>query len=216
LGSTTGAMRREASEARRRTQPSVEAHPESVDEPFPSVVRPTDLSPSDLGPTDLGPTDLDRFLPKRPSFGKRAARGLVRFAIIFGVGVAATLSWQSYGEATREAIADSYPQLGWLAPQAAALAQTDSDVAPTALATPSADAQQFQAGAPGLTAMRQSVDQLTAQLAAGQERLAGDIAKLQAAQQEILDKIPVPRPAAAMPRKPGPVALQPPQATPMR
>jgi hypothetical protein len=34
--------------------------------------------------------------------------------ISFCVGVAATLGWQSYGDAAREMIASSYPQLGWL------------------------------------------------------------------------------------------------------
>src|SRR5262249_19852283 len=64
---------------------------------------------------------------KRPSLGKRASRSLTRFLIIFCFGVAATLAWQSYGDAAREMIANSYPQLSWLAPQAAPLAQTASD-----------------------------------------------------------------------------------------
>src|SRR6516225_11725323 len=52
---------------------------------------------------------------KQPSVRRRAARSL----ILFCMGVAATLAWQSYGDATREMIASSYPQLGWLAPQSA-------------------------------------------------------------------------------------------------
>ena len=63
----------------------------------------------------------------------------------------------------------------------------------------------------GLAALRQSVDQL----AAGQERMTGDIAKLQTAAQGILDKIsaPPPRPAGATARKPAPLTPAP-QATP--
>src|SRR3977135_2056299 len=61
--------------------------------------------------------DLKR---KRPSLGKRAARWLSLFLIMFFIGVAAPLAWQSYGDAAKEMIANSYPQLSWLAPQAAA------------------------------------------------------------------------------------------------
>jgi hypothetical protein len=55
----------------------------------------------------------------------------------------------------------------------------------------------------GLAALRQSVDDLAAQLAAGQQQMTGDIAKLQA-------EIAAPRPAAAPARKPvtPPLALQ--------
>ena len=38
---------------------------------------------------------------QRPSLGRRASRGLARFLIIFCTGVAATLAWQSYGDAAR-------------------------------------------------------------------------------------------------------------------
>jgi hypothetical protein len=101
-------------------------------------------------------------------------------------------------------IANSSPQLGWLAPQAAPLAQTVSDmVAPAAPAAPSPDMQQLKEMSLGLAALRQSVDQL----AAGQQQMAGDIATAQAAEQDILHKIsaPPPRPAAAPARKPVPL-----------
>jgi hypothetical protein len=195
LASMIGARRREYSEARWPAEPSDEEPLASDDAPF-------------------RPTDLDRFSRTNPSLGKQAARRFVRFVIILCTGVAATLAWQSYGDWTREALADSYPQLGWLAPQATALAVTDSEVAPTAPTTPSADGQPLEAMSLGLTAVRQSVDELTAQLVAGQQKLAGDVARLQAAQQEILDKMPapLPRPAAAAPRKP--VPLMPPPSPP--
>jgi hypothetical protein len=156
----------------------------------------------------LRPVDLDlkndRFSSRRPSLGKRASRALVRFLITFCIGVAATLAWQSYGDAAREMIANSSPQLGWLAPQAAPLAQTVPDmVAPAAPAAPSPDMQQLKEMSLGLAALRQSVDQL----AAGQQQMAGDIATAQAAEQDILHKIsaPPPRPAAAPARKPVPL-----------
>jgi hypothetical protein len=128
-------------------------------------------------------------------------------------------------------IANSSPQLGWLAPQAVHFAQTAPDViAPVA---PSSDLEQLKAMSLGLAAMRQSIEQL----AAGQERMTQDITKLQAAEEKasmsgstfdgvaaarsgnvtrrsILHKIstPPPRPAAAPAYKPAP--LTPPQPAP--
>jgi hypothetical protein len=130
---------------------------------------------------------------EQSSLGKRASRGLARFLIIFWMGVGATLVWQSHGDAAREMIANSSQQLRWLAPQT--VAQTAPDmVAPTAPATPSPDMQQLKAMSLGLAALRQSVEQL----AAAQQQLTDAIAKLQATEQEILDKVSTPpRPAAA-------------------
>ena len=113
----------------------------------------------------------------------------------FCIGVAATLAWQSQGDAVRETIASSYPELGWLAPQAA----PDS---PSPMST-------------DLVAVRQSVDLLAAQFTAGQEQMTRDITKLHTAEQgileDILDKISAasPRPAAAPARKPAPLTPAP-------
>jgi hypothetical protein len=145
----------------------------------------------------------------RPSLGKRATRGLTMFCI----GVAATLAWQSHGGTARKMIANSYPHLDWLAPQGEAHAQTAPDmVAPTAPAAHSPDAQQLEAMRLALAALRQSM----AQVAADQQRMMGDIARMQAAEQDILNKIspPPPRQAAAPARKPAP--LPSPQAPPER
>src|SRR5215469_10557056 len=68
----------------------------------------------------------DRFANGQPSHAKQASRPLPRFLITFGIGVAATLAWQSYSEAARQLIASLSPQLGWLAPHAA-VAQTTPD-----------------------------------------------------------------------------------------
>jgi hypothetical protein len=133
---------------------------------------------------------------------------MMRFPITFCVGVFATLAWQSYGDAARERIANSYPQLGWLAPEAA-VAQT----APATIVPPptSPDQQKFKAMSSDLAALRQRVDQI----AAGQDRIArGITVKLQAAEQDILDKLsaPPPQQAAAPARKsvPPPLQLAPP------
>ena len=151
---------------------------------------------------------------KQPSLRGRAARSL----IIFCIGVAATLAWQSYGDATREMITTSYPQLGWLAPQTAAAESTPEITAPTAPAT-GLDSPELRSILVNLGAVRQSVDELAAQFAASQQQMANDIAKLNAAQQDIFNKIssaPPPRPAAAPVRKPVPAAPQSPQEPPAR
>src|SRR5262245_44404095 len=70
---------------------------------------------------DVGRTVLHS---RRPSFGKRVLRGLM----IFCIGIIATLAWQSYGDAARGMIANSYPQFGWLAPQSEAFAQSAPDM----------------------------------------------------------------------------------------
>jgi hypothetical protein len=163
-------------------------------------------------------TDLKR---NRPSLVRRGARRLTRFLFVFCIGAATTVAWQSYGDVARAMIANASPQLGWLAPEAAPVTQTAPDMAaraaPAAPATPSADVQQLKELTLGLDALRQSVDQLAAQVAAGQRQMASDIAKLHA---EISPPPPPPQRAAAAPavapaappaRKP----LPPPPAMPL-
>jgi hypothetical protein len=153
------------------------------------------------------PTDMLAGEPSfpRPSSRKRPAR----FLITFCLGIAATLAWQSYGDRARGIIANLSPQLGWLAPQAA-LAQPAAATA--AVATPSVDQQEFKAISLNLAAVRQRVDQLAAQVAAGQDQVTRDFTmKLQAAEQDILGKLPATaqQPPAAPARRPaGPVPSQ--------
>ena len=73
-----------------------------------------------------------RALNKSLSLRHRAPRAIFRFLIAFCLGIAATLGWQSYGDAAREMIANSSEQLGWLAPAPVAQASP-----PTAVAAPS-------------------------------------------------------------------------------
>src|SRR5262249_41953824 len=127
----------------------------------------------------------------------------MRLLITFCVGVAATLAFQTYGDAARQIIANSYPQLGWLAPETA-VAQTAPDlIVPAAL---DRDRQeQLKTMSFAVAAVRQRVDELAAQFAAGQQQMALDFAaKLQASERDILDKISVPalQSAAAPVRKP--------------
>ena len=156
------------------------------------------------------PNDLDRLPNKLSSLRSRASRFIGRFLIAFCIGVAATLAWQSYGDAARAMIASSSPWLGWLAPPAVPIAQ----IAP---ADPSPDQEQLKAVLFSLAGVRQRIDQIAAQIAAGQdqitrgqERTTVDITKLQAIEQDILDKIsapaPRPTPVAAPAHKPAPPA----------
>jgi hypothetical protein len=100
-------------------------------------------------------------------------------------------------------IANSSPQLAWLAPNS-----PDEPAAPNVVmaTAPSPELQQL---ALDLAAVRQSVDRLTGQITAGQQQMGSDIAKLQAGGQEILHKL-----AAASPRPAPAPAHKPPQATP--
>jgi hypothetical protein len=149
-----------------------------------------------------------------PSLGKRASRRLVRFLIVFSIGVGATLVWQWYGDAARAMIATSWPQLASLAPEPGSVPQTAPEqiaVAPQATASPELqqlkedlaqlkqELQQLK-GIPGaLASLRQSVDRL----AGTQQQIAGTIAKLGAQK-----PASPPRPAPA----PAPKPLTPPQS----
>ena len=141
-----------------------------------------------------GPSVEWRLPPREPV---RVGRVIARFLMTFCFGVAATLAWQSYGDAAREMIARASPQLAWLAP-APSVAQSDA-------AALSHGEEELKAISFGLAGVRLRVDQIAAQLAASQEQMTGDITnKLNAAEQDILDKIsaPPPQPTAAAARKP--------------
>jgi hypothetical protein len=117
----------------------------------------------------------------------------------------------------REMIASLSPQLSWLAPPVAPVAEAPGltpPVAPVAEASAalSPDQEELKALSAHLADVRQRVDEIAAQLAAGQEQVTRDINKLQEVHQDILDKIsaPPPRPAAAPARKSVPLPPLPP------
>ena len=144
----------------------------------------------------------------RPSLARRALRRLARLFIVFCVGIATTLAWQWYGDAARAMLAQSSPQLSWLARQTEPVLPTAPDVAAPAGGV-SSDVQKL---ALGLAAVRLSVEELRAHLAASQRQMGDDIAKLQADEQEILRKLsaPPPRPTAVPAQKPASVTPPPP------
>jgi len=44
---------------------------------------------------------------------RRRSRGIIRYLVAIGIGVAATLAWQAYGETTKQIIGTKAPELGW-------------------------------------------------------------------------------------------------------
>ncbi len=181
----------------------------------------------------VSPADLknDRLPNGRRSSRKRALRTVSSLLIAFCIGVAATLAWQSYGDAAREIIAHAHPQLGWLVPQGEPVTQNAPDTVTVAgPAAPAFDQQQLDAMSTDLETVRQSIDRIVPgqeqmarsidriaatqekmartvdQLTASQEQVMREITKLQAVEQYILYKSsePPPRPAPAPARSPAP------------
>jgi hypothetical protein len=135
------------------------------------------------------------------SSGNRAWRLVAVFPIIFCLGIAAGLAWQAHGHSARQVLANSFPLLGWLAPQAEAHVQTAPNII-TATApeiSPPSDWEHLKAISLGLAAVRQSVEQL----AASQQQMMAQIAKVQAAQQEISALQRQTSPASAAKQAPG-------------
>jgi hypothetical protein len=139
----------------------------------------------------------------RLSRSGRAARTFARFLLAACIGVAATLTWQSYGEAAKQMIASWAPQLGWLlvthpspgpeiaatpAPRPPAVQAAAADVAPAQpapLAQTAPDTVALTAPAtPSAELVQQqvmardlaTVRQSVEQLTATQEQMARDIA----------------------------------------
>jgi hypothetical protein len=104
---------------------------------------------------------------------------VVRLLVFVFVGVIATLAWQSYGGATREAVASLSPRLAWLAPPAEPAGAISDRIA---------------AISRDLAAARQSVD-----------KVAAGLSKLETLQKGASDKTAAsqPSPAAAPARKTG-------------
>jgi hypothetical protein len=156
---------------------------------------------------------------------RRASEVFGRYLVAICLGVAVTLAWQPYAEATKQIIATRAPELGW-SPEAkqmiagwvqqlgwtkppvenkpAPVAQTAPEtIAPTA--APSLDPEQVQQMTQRLALLQQTVGQL----ASTQNQMAREITRLQAADVEILLKLPAPPPPpiAAAPAVAGRPAL---------
>jgi hypothetical protein len=138
-----------------------------------------------------------RQVTSRQPVGRRVGRTVSRFLIAVFIGVGATLSWQSYGDAARRAIAARAPALAVLLPVPAATSPTSAD-----------PDQQLGMVASSLDGIRRSVEQL----AAKQDQMVQNIALLRAVEDDIREKVssaapsplepsaPVPQPRPQQPR----------------
>jgi hypothetical protein len=192
--------------------------PNSVEEDEP--VERDDLRPGFTSYLDQEASErkaiYDRLVAIENAMKKRGSRRFGRYLVAILIGVAATLAWQSYGETTKQIIATRAPELGW-SPEAKQMIATSIQwigwtkppagpekqpppVAQTAPTTPSLDPGQVQQN---FAAMRGAVQEL----AAGQNQVAHEIAMLQSAVMEILEKMPAPppQPPATPAHKPTPV-----------
>jgi hypothetical protein len=126
----------------------------------------------------------------RPSIGRRIFRTLTRFFIAVIIGIGATLTWQSHGDAARDMVVARAPSLGWLL-------SVSTTKSPVVAATAPDPMQQLEPLASNLDVVRRSVEQL----AAKQEQMAQNIAALQAVEEDIRQKVsstpPSPAPQAA-------------------
>jgi hypothetical protein len=154
----------------------------------------------------------------------RASRAFARYLVAICIGVAGTLAWQSYGEATKQIIATKAPELGWspetkqmIASWVEQLGWTKptagtekTAVQPSVLATPQAATvaltTETVAPKPPVAAsldpeqVKQIAESLAAlrqtveQLATSQDQMARVVNKVLAADVEILLKFPTPPP----------------------
>jgi hypothetical protein len=165
---------------------------------------------------------VDKPITDSAARAKPASRGFARYTLAICIGVAATLAWQSYGEAAKQMFAAKAPelgwspetkrmianwvdQLGWTKPPAGAEISTAQPSVPeaTQTATASFDPQQAQQIAVDVAALRQSVEQVTA----SQTKIAAEINNLQVTVTDIFLKFPTPpQPPAALSHKPIPAA----------
>jgi hypothetical protein len=145
---------------------------------------------------------------------RRSARGFARFLVAICIGVAGTLAWQSYGEATKQIIAASAPELGWSREAKQMIASWVQQLGWSKPATgPENTAAQLpvpkmpqaaplaQVGAETVEQRLAAVRETVEQLAVGQDQVLREINKLH---EEILKKTP-----ASPPQLPGLPARKP-------
>ena len=133
-------------------------------------------------------------LTSESSITRRIFRALARFFFVVLIGVGATLAWQSYGDRAMDVVRAWDPSLGeWLP------ASTSKPAAPPV--TSAEVQQQLKPIATDLAAVRRTIEQLTAnqdQLTRVQQQMAQSIAALQAAEQQLSQKLSSPPPPKAV------------------
>jgi hypothetical protein len=164
-------------------------------------IRP--MRPSSRPPRPSGFTD-HQVASRRPPVGRRIFGGLTRFFVTILIGVGATLGWQSYGDEAKEMVLARAPTLGWLL-------YVSTTKSPAVAATSPDLTQQLAPLATNLDIVRHNLEMLSAR----QEQVSQNIAALQAAEQDIKERLsfppqppPAPQAAAIPQRKPPQPRLQ--------
>jgi hypothetical protein len=145
---------------------------------------------------------------KRPIV-RRISRAIVRYSIVFLIGIGATLAWQSYSNEAMEMVRMEVPWVAWLLPDSTAKLPPDGQTSAAAVVPSAEVVQQLKPMAVDLAIVRRNQEQLAIkveQLAAKQEQMAQNIATLQSVEQEVIQKLsspPQPRVAPA-PKPPQP------------
>jgi hypothetical protein len=138
----------------------------------------------------------ERVAISRPLIGRSLRRALYRFVLAVLVGVSGTLGWQSYGE---QMLAAHAPTLAWLF-------SVSASKSPNTASSPAATASEPTQLAPlasNLDQLRRSLEQLSAK----QDRMAQDIAALQAIEDDVRQKMSF-TPASPAPVPPTASVLQ--------
>ena len=149
----------------------------------------------------------------RSSFARRASRRIARFLTVVCFGVGATLAWQSYGNTVHQMIADWARQQGWssllpamiLPPIDGIAGEQPRQPVEAPAKPPALELPQLETITRDLAAMRQDVEQL----AADQQQIAREIAKLRDSEPDIWNSLSVAPPGRPAARKPVPVVEQP-------
>jgi hypothetical protein len=189
--------------AKATAEKALMAQPAAPPEPLP--VR--EASVRDPSPTPI--RGLTGFLRGMRVAGSRLARlalsPSVRLLTFFGIGVAATLAWQSYRDVGTEAITS---WCGRWAPQAASAAQ----VSPRSEDLVPVSPDQLKVTSLNLAAVRESIDKVATELSRLQtiEKLANELTRLQF-EHAAPDRtsapsplVPPPPPASRPPSRPAP------------
>lgn len=126
-----------------------------------------------------------RSASRKPSVVRRMFRAVGRFFVAMLIGVGATLSWQAYGDDAREMVITRAPSLAWLVPASSA-----RSAGPTA-SSPNL-AQQLQPMTLDVALVRRQIEQLSVdqqQLGANEVQIADSVARLQATEQDVSQKL---------------------------
>jgi hypothetical protein len=159
----------------------------------------------------LADLNADLIRDGRRSRRSRVLLAAARLVVTFGIGVAATLAWQPYGDTARMMIASASPQLGWLAPRAAHGAVAAAPPSQQAHNAVLSDFDTVRERIDRLTASQEQTTRAVAMLAASQERIADEIAKVREVEQYLLYKssykgeeaaAPAPRPVTTSAHRP--------------